>query len=293
MDELDTRELRYFVAVAEELSFTGAAERLGITQPSLSRAVRELETKLGTRLFDRSTRRVMMTQPGTVLLDQALPALEAVDAAARLARRAGQAEHRLVVTTSLGLDVSALGATIEAYQRAHPDMPRARAAVRGWERADAMVRDGRADVALLRTPFDRRGLDLEELRSEPQVALVARRHPLAALRRLHVADLAGESVVPSPNVPPADGEMVAKDTARGPRAQDLAQLLEAVALGQIVALMPASLVESLRCPDVVNRPVVDLGPSILFVGWLETSRSLAVAAFVRAACSTYGAAMTS
>jgi DNA-binding transcriptional LysR family regulator len=274
MDDLDVRELRYFVAVAEELSFSAAAARLGITQPSLSRAVKSLEAKLGTALFERTTRRVTLTHPATVLLDHAAAALAAFDTAARLTRRAAAGDPRLVVTSSLGLDVQALGMAIRAYHRANPGMPRARTAVRGWQRADAMIREGDADAALLRTPFDRTGLDTEVLSSEPQVALTARDHRLARQSRLTAADLAAEPVAGLP-----------ADAGASPAAQpmaDLAQLLEAVALGHAVALVPASLAARLTCPDVVSRPVDGLGPSVLAVAWLATSRSRAVAAFVDA-----------
>jgi hypothetical protein len=128
-----------------------------------------------------------------------------------------------------------------------------------------MLREGDADVALLRTPFDRTGLDTEVLSSEPQAALTARAHQLARQPRLTAADLAAA-------LPPG-----------APLAADLAQLLETAALGQAVALVPASLAARLTCPDVVSRPVDGLGPSILTVAWLATSRSLAVAAFVDAA----------
>jgi LysR family transcriptional regulator, benzoate and cis,cis-muconate-responsive activator of ben and cat genes len=275
MDDLDVRELRYFIAVAEELSFSAAAARLGITQPSLSRAVKSLEAKLGTRLFERTTRRVTLTHPAIMLLDHAAAALAAFDTAARVARRAAAGDPRLVVTSSLGLDVPALGMAIRAYHRANPGMPRARTAVRGWQRADAMLREGDADAALLRTPFDRTGLDTEVLSSEPQVALAARDHHLARQPRLTAAEVTAE-----PAVALHAGDETSP-VARQPA--DLAQLLETVALGHAVALVPASLVARLTCPDVVSRPVDGLGPSILTVAWLATSRSLAVAAFVDAA----------
>src|SRR2546430_1049704 len=93
---VESRALRYFVAVAEERSFTRASGRLGITGPALSRAIRTLETELGMRLFERSTRVVELTEPGAVLLTHARPALETLDAAVRRAARAS-APHRSLV----------------------------------------------------------------------------------------------------------------------------------------------------------------------------------------------------
>jgi len=88
MGVVESRSLRYFVAVAEELSFARAAERLGIASPPLSRAIRKLEAELGVTLLERSTRSVALTPAGTVLLEQARVALDALEAAARRAQRA-------------------------------------------------------------------------------------------------------------------------------------------------------------------------------------------------------------
>src|SRR6478672_2795533 len=90
MSDLEVRQLRYFVAVAEELHFGRAAERLGMAQPPLSRAIRELERQLGVRLLERTTRQVALTAAGEVLLRDARTALDAVTAAAARARQAGQ-----------------------------------------------------------------------------------------------------------------------------------------------------------------------------------------------------------
>jgi Bacterial regulatory helix-turn-helix protein, lysR family len=84
---VESRPLRYFVAVAEELNFTRAAERLGISSPPLSRAIRRLEAELGVTLFERTTHSVGLTPAGTVLLEEARIALDALQAAERRTRR--------------------------------------------------------------------------------------------------------------------------------------------------------------------------------------------------------------
>src|SRR5919197_4996881 len=113
-DGVEVRELRYFVAVAEELNFSRAAQRLEMAQPPLSKAIRQLERKLGVRLLERTTRRVALTAAGGVLLEQARVALDAVEAAGRRARRAGQPAPRLVAAAKAG-DARLLEEIVEAY----------------------------------------------------------------------------------------------------------------------------------------------------------------------------------
>jgi DNA-binding transcriptional LysR family regulator len=93
MDQLETRELRYFLAVAEELHIGRAAQRLGMAQPPLSRALQRLERRLGVLLLERTSRGVTLTPAGSVLLAEGRRALDAVDAAARRTTQAGQSGH--------------------------------------------------------------------------------------------------------------------------------------------------------------------------------------------------------
>jgi DNA-binding transcriptional LysR family regulator len=94
---VESRPLRYFVAVAEELNFARAAERLGIASPPLSRAIRKLEAELGVTLLERSTHHVALTTAGAVLLEQARMALDAVDAAGRRAQRAASTARVITI----------------------------------------------------------------------------------------------------------------------------------------------------------------------------------------------------
>ena len=94
---MESRSLRYFVAVAEELNFARAAERLGIASPPLSCAISKLEAELGVTLLERSTRRVVLTPAGTLLLEQARVGLDALEAAGRRAQRAADPDPKLVL----------------------------------------------------------------------------------------------------------------------------------------------------------------------------------------------------
>jgi DNA-binding transcriptional LysR family regulator len=305
MSGVDVRELRYFVAVAEELSFTRAAERLGIAQPPLSKAIARLESRLGVRLLDRTTRQVSLTPAGEVLLVEGRLAIETVEAAARRAQRAGADTPHLAVTVKPGGDPELIRAILAEY--AGPDRPEARVEVCRWGEPTERIRDGRADVALVRSPCDVSGLDSEVLYTEPRAVVLPEGHRLAGRRRLRRADLAGERVPRWPGRDPAgsaywagrdpastraawaaDGDPDAGPEPTGPVVSDLSQLIEVVTLGQAIALLPESLAARHLTAGLVSVPVTDVSPSVVSVAWPPTSRSLAVAAFVRAAVEVTG-----
>ncbi|WP_051939550.1 LysR family transcriptional regulator [Phaeacidiphilus oryzae] len=286
MVDLDTRELEYFVAVAEELHFGRAATRLAIAQPALSKAIRRVESRLGVQLLLRTSRQVSLTPAGEALLHHGRHALNAVAAAAQAARRAGEAESepqlRLVIKP--GGDGNLLSAILAEYGRT-PDARRVDVIFGGaTDRADR-VRDGRADLALLYAPFDDlTGLDHETLHVERRVAVLPPDHPLAARGELHLADLAGETLPRWKGVPGTD------DSGRGPVVADVPQLLQLVILRRLVAVLPDSLLQP-RHPDLAYRPVIDAPPSRLVLAWSQNDRRPLLAAFVDAAVAAAAASV--
>ncbi|HEX6351603.1 LysR family transcriptional regulator [Actinophytocola sp.] len=282
MNDLETRQLRYFVAVAEELHFGRAAERLSMAQPPLSRAIRDLERQLGVQLLERSTRQVTLTAAGAVFLRDARTALDAVAAADRRARHAGRPDPRLRLALKADHDAGLLPKIIETYEVEDGALP-VELLLGGRHEQPRQLRDGRADVALLPTPFDERGLDFEPLLTEPRLVALAANDPLAAQTGLRLADLAGRSL---PDGAPADQGYSTGPTTRaathGP-VSDLTQIFKLVELGSIVCFLPTSVTERYRRPGIVYLPVSDLEPATLTVAWPQDSHSPAVAAFIRAA----------
>ena len=268
---METRELAYFVAVAEELHFGRAAGRLGMAQPPLSRAIRQLEHRLGVELLIRNSRGVRLTEAGEVLLHEGRKALEAVTAAARRAQRAGRPEPRLVVAMKTSGDGGLLGGILAEYER-DPDAIPVDLVFCGPGEQTELLRDGRADVAFLHSPWDEvNGFDTEELLTLRSVAVLPRSHRLARRKSLQLEDLEGE---PKPRWPGMTND--------GPEIRDSAQLMQLIALGRVVAVLPETVRTNLH-PDLVAIPVMDAGPSGVVLAWPERSRSRSVAAFVRAA----------
>lgn len=278
MADLETRELEYFVAVAEELHFGRAAARLVIAQPALSKAVLRLESRLGVKLLERSSRHVALTPAGEALLRHGRHALNAVGAAAEKARRAGDRQDRLRLVIKPGGDANLLSGILAAYA-ARPGARQVDILFGGaTDRADH-VRDGRADVALLYVPFDDvTGLDHETLVVEGRVVILPPGHRLASRPEVTLADLTQEPMPRWKGV----GWTGAPGAGTGPEVTDTAEVLQMVRLGRTVAMLPRSLTRP-RHPGLVYRPVTDAPDSALVLAWSRDDRHRLVGSFVAAA----------
>lgn len=289
MTSLEARELRYFVTVAEELNFSRAAARLGMAQPPLSRAIRQLERRLGANLFERDTHQVALTDLGRTMLDEARYALDVLAGVTRRARRAALATPTLAVTAKPGIATGMLHGIVDAYTTS-PGAAHVEITVSGYREQADMLRDGRADIALLSSPFDRRGLDIEPLTTERRVAALPTGHPLTQHTELHCRDLEGQPVPRWPDTTPAEhaywsgrDRTAGTDLPHGPLVNDPTQLIEVVALGQAVALIPQSLADANPRPDIAYRPVADATPYTIAIAWPESTRRHHVAEFVHTA----------
>jgi DNA-binding transcriptional LysR family regulator len=276
---METRELRYFVAVAEELHFGRAAQRLGIAQPPLSRAISLLERRLGLPLLERNSRTVTLTQAGLVLLREGRAALDAVEAAERRTRRAAPGRPGLVLATKAGASSELLAKLLDAYA-AEPDAATIDVLLCAVGEQEQLLRDGRADVALLHLPFDSTvGLDSEELSTEGQVLVLPAGHPLSTRPRLQMAEVSAIPGLPLPRWPGPGGTY---QDGPGPQVHDHTQLLQLIALGRASAILPESVRAHLR-DDHVCVPVVDAPTVTTVIAWPPHSRSRAVATLVQTA----------
>lgn len=194
---MELRHLRYFQAVAEELSFSKAARRLAIAQPALSRAVQELERELGMQLIERERRSPRLTPAGTVLLRETGLLLERLEDALRRVRRTGLGEEGELRLGYIGPPAQPfLPRLLKEYRRRFPRVTvilEERTPERVWE----MVSKGRLSVGLARPVLahEVRGLQTLLLREERFCAAVPKDHPWAKLTSVPWKKLAGEPLI--------------------------------------------------------------------------------------------------
>ena len=269
--DLDLRKLRYFVAVAEELHFGRAAERLHIAQPVLSRQIKALEDELKVQLFSRDRRATALTPAGEQLLSDARPLLATAEATRRRLALAARGADTFTIGFMPGLIVT--GAVRELSRR-HPRLG-VEVVRTGWDDQIEVIHDGRADVGYVRLPFDRRGLEVRDLFTEPRVAVLPAGHPLAGRSTLDLADLAGERLLQDPAaVPEWHG-----GTEPPPAIRTVEEKLEHVAAGHGVVVLPLSTATFYRRPGVVPVEISGIGPNHVCLAWDASRHSRLIEEF--------------
>jgi len=276
---VETRELRYFVAVAEELNFNRAAERLGIAQPPLSRTIAQLERRLGVTLLERTSRSVTLTDAGRVLLEEGQAILGSVASAERRTRRAAMVEPHLVLVLKSGASDELL-AKLLASCAAEPDAVRIDVLLCESQQQQQLLREGKADLALLHRPHDpTAGFDTEEILAEGQVAILPRSHPLAVRTQVKLEEVIALPDLPMARWPDQNGVY---PEGPGVEVHDLTRLFQHIALGRATATLPESSRAHLR-EDLVAIPIVDAPTITTVLAWSVGSRSRAIANVVRVA----------
>ena len=259
---MELRHLRYFVAVAEELNFRRAAGRLHLAQPALSTQIKNLEEKLGVRLFERTTRSVMLTQTGQVFLGEARAILAAAAQAEQLVRKA---EHGLVGTLRVGVITPATGPLLaKVLRHFHQKYPGVQLSLSALTSAEQLrrLRAGELDAGLLRPPVTSPELDSRFVEQAPQVLALPAGHRLARKRRLEWKDFNGEGLVmihPDQQHSFYDPFIAAcvkagAKTHVAQYAQDVQIKMWLISAGFGIAPVTATLVE-IRRPGVVFRPL--------------------------------------
>jgi DNA-binding transcriptional LysR family regulator len=289
---MELRRLRYFVAVAEELHFRRAADRLHLAQPALSQQVRKLEVEIGVDLFHRSRRGVMLTAAGSIFLDEARRLLRHADEAARMARNARLGKAGRVRVGHLADAVpSTLLRGIAALAAHHPGIeivPETVAARRGVED----VRSGRLDVVVIGLPAPVDGLKVTPFATERTVAAVPDRHFLSGRAAIPL-DALGDTpliLLPRPTNPAFYDAVLSGCRTAGisPQVVDVSEpnvehALLLVASGVGIALLPASAAERYSAVGVSFRPLGPFGPTTqLALVSRADAADVPIAAFIRA-----------
>jgi DNA-binding transcriptional LysR family regulator len=295
---VELRHLRYFIAVAEELNFSRAAERLHMAQPPLSAAIRQLERELGVDLFTRTTREVTLTEAGQAFLEGARRTLADADRAAEDAKRAGAGElGRLRLAYSWSTRFETLPALGRAFRASHPGVE-----LLGQEMWNARMisafRSGSIDLALSLCPEIAAELELAAIRKERLVALLPEGHPLAGEEAIPLSSLADEEFVLFPReiAPRLHDAFVAifRRAEFEPQLRnesfhtgwDLGVLVDIPAVAIAPQTVASGLPEGIAAV-ALSEPTDSLETCLV---WRGDERSPAIAAFVAEAQSAFGQA---
>ena len=276
MRRMELRQLRSFVAVAEELHFRRAADRLHLAQPSVSQQIRTLEAELGVQLFERNRRGAMLTPAGAALLGEARELLSRADRAAQVARATGTGERgRLRMSLTRSLTGGVAGAIVAGYRARYPEVELVLSLGTTMLHVE-QLHAGEIDVGFVRPPLEDPGLEELRLGREPMVCVLPRGHRLTRRATVRPRDLDGEPLVwwPEEHGPGAWREVrreVCGDPPWAPLARaepEEERIVMAVAEGAGISFIMLERSRSLRVPGAVYRRFAPPEPTMgIAIAW--------------------------
>lgn len=287
--DIHTRLLQYFIAVAEELNFTRASERLYISQPALSKQIQLMERELQVPLFDRTRQDVKLTPAGRALLPQARSLVEQWNSIQR--------DIRLIAATNaktlrIGFEASGAGTVMTQaramFAQSHPEI-KVEPKRFDWGGEVAALREGLIDIAVIWLPAAVDGIQMEMISLEQRVAGLSLSHRLVGTPSVSILDLKDDPILWTRKAdkiwvdwwavnPRPDGS----EPIWGPENDNVEEMLEQVASGHAICIAPVSMAIYYARPDIHWLPIRDIEPLKIAVGWIESScRSPIVSDFIK------------
>lgn len=285
---MELRHLRYFVAVAEELHFGRAAERVHISQPPLSQQIRQLEEEIGVELFHRTKRRVLLTHAGKIFLDEARQILDMSGRAVHSAQRAERGEiGRLVMGLVSSATYSLAPSVLRSFRERFPDVELILGELTTDQQLEALQK-GRISIGFLRRPVRNNALHIETILREPFMVALPADHAAAAYSHLSLQMLATEPFIMFSREESAtfyDETMnLCNQAGFSPKvAQEAVQIptvLGLVSVGVGIAIVPAS-ARNLQMTGVTYRALTGVTQTTeLAMAWRRGDESPVLLAFL-------------
>lgn len=292
LGNIELRHIRYFLAIADEMNFGRAAERLNIAQPGLSQQIKILEHILEATLFDRSRRRLRFTLAGEMFAAEARKVMAQVEVAVQTARRAARGEVGRLAIGYVGSAayVGMLTHLVGEFRETHPQVELEISEMEMLPQLEA-ISDGRLDVGFIRPPVPLPiGLSFIPILQEELFVALPTSHPLASQEAVPLRALSDETFI-TPRHPPrvsfsqhtrAACHEVGFEPRMGPQGRDFVTIASMVSVGLGVALVPQSL-QCIQLPSICYRPLSDVRPrSELAVAFRRSDASVVVRDFIAA-----------
>jgi len=258
---MELRQLRYFIALSEELHFSRAAKRMHVSQPPLTRQIRQLEEELGVALLYRTTRKVELTDAGHVFANEARQIIARIAHASGIALQADRGVIGEVVLGYTPARANIVAKAVKAFAKLYPNV---RIALRDMSgQGVQLIRDGRIDLGFVALPVDRTGLIVETVLRERFVVAMPKKHPLAARKSISIRELATEPNLVFPRHSNSVGYDILVGLFRNRdlsmnvalEVENLHMRMELLRAGFGVCLFRSSVAEILSGRDVVFRPL--------------------------------------